>query len=361
MKTALAIGSTALWLALCSCGGSAPPPQEPPPATSSPALPPSMGGPSPGQGAAAGANADKGGASASPDKGGPEVDRAIAAIKANDFRSAKAACEQALSKNPKNGMASYYMGVALENLGDKAGAEQHYKNAMANAPEVAEAAVNLGALYLDAKKWDEAIDVTQKGLVKRQDDPALHANMAFALRSKGDKTGASAEYERAIKVVGDNADLRFAYGTLLLEMGNKPKAATELKGALASAGSNRALLASIGRSLGAAGAFAECVSALDKAIAAGDDVELRVRRGLCRHSMKDESGAKSDFEAALKLDPKFGPAHYYLGESLLAAGNAAQAAKEFDAAATAAPQSELGKKAKEQADAARKAAKKGGK
>jgi len=349
MKTALGIGFTALLVVVSGCGGSTPPPQEPAPASSGATPLPPRGGTAP---------SDTPPAS---DKGGPEVDRAISAIKASDYRSAKAACEQALHKNPKNGMASYYMGVALENLGDKQGAEQAYKDAMTNAPDIAEAAVNLGALYLDGKRWDDAIAVTQKGLVKRSDDPALHANMAFALRGKGDKTGASAEYERAIKVVGDNAELRYAYGTLLLEMGNKPKAATELKAALSAAGANRALIASIGRSLGSAGAFAECVAALDKAIGAGDDVELRVRRGLCRHSMKDEAGAKSDFEAALKLDPKFGPAHYYLGESLLASGSAAQAAKEFDAAASAAPQSELGKKAKEQADAARKAAKKGGK
>ena len=112
MKTALAIGCTALGLVLSACGGSAPPPQEP--TTPAPALPPSMGGASP---------ADTPSAAASSDKGGPEVDRAIVAIKANDFRSAKAACEQALQKNPKNGMASYYMGVALENLGDKTGAD----------------------------------------------------------------------------------------------------------------------------------------------------------------------------------------------------------------------------------------------
>jgi tetratricopeptide (TPR) repeat protein len=138
-------------------------------------------------------------------------------------------------------------------------------------------------------------------------------------------------------------------------MGNKTRAAAELKAALGAAGNNRALLASIGRGLGAAGSFADCVAALDRAIAAADDAELRVRRGLCRHSLNDEAGAKSDFQAATKLDPKFGPAHYYLGEALLASGNAAQAAKEFDAAAAAAPESELGKKAKAQAAAARKA------
>jgi tetratricopeptide (TPR) repeat protein len=294
---------------------------------------------------------------AASESGSPEVERAIASIKANDFRSAKAALEVALKNNPKNGTASYYLGVALENLGDKQGAEQRYKDALANAPDIAEASVNLGALYLDANRWDDAIDVTKRGLQRHNTDPALHANMAMALRNKGDKEGAAAHYEQAVKVVGDNADLRYAYGSLLLELGNKPKATAELKAALGSAGNNRALLASIGRLLGSSGAFADCVAALDRAISAADDAELRVRRGLCRHSLADEAGAKSDFEAATKLDGKFAPAHYYLGESLMAAGSTAQAAKEFDAAASAAPQSELGKKAKTQAEAARKAKK----
>jgi tetratricopeptide (TPR) repeat protein len=291
------------------------------------------------------------------EKPGPELDRAIAAIKASDYRSAKAAAEQALRKNPKSGMAAYYLGVSLENLGDKAGAEQKYKDALANAPDIAEAAINLGAMYLDQSRWDDAIAVTQKGLAKRSDDPALHANMAVALRGKGDKEGAAAEYEHAVKVVGDNPELRYAYGALLLEMGNKARATTELKAALASAGSNRALLASIGRLLGPAGAYADCVSALDKAIQAGDDPELRVRRGVCRHSLNDESGAKGDYEAALKLNAKYAPAHYYLAESLRASGDSARAIKEFETAHTLDPTSPLGKKSKEQAEAARKGAK----
>lgn len=288
----------------------------------------------------------------------PEVDRAIASIKAGDFRSAKAGLEQALHKNAKNGTASYYLGVALENLGDKTGAEQRYKDAVELAPEIVEASINLGALYLDANRYDEAIAITRNALVKRPDDPALHANLAVALRGKGDKEGAAAEYDRAVKVVGDNADLRFAYGSLLLELGRKPQAAAELKGALSAAGSNRALLASIGRALGPAGAYAECVTAFDKAIAAGDDAELHVRRGLCRHALKDEAGAKADFEAATKLDPKLPAAHFYLGESLVGAGKTAAAIKEFEAAGSVAPESELGKKARERAAALRKGAKK---
>jgi tetratricopeptide (TPR) repeat protein len=349
MKIATAFAVPAgwfLWFTWMACGASTPAPSSSGTAAAPPPLPPSMGA------ATSEPKPPAGG-----EKAGPEIERAIAAIKAQDYRSAKAALEQALHKNPKNGTAAYYLGVSLENLGDKAGAEQKYKDAIANAPEIAEAAINLGALYLDQTKWDEAMAVTQKGLAKRPDDPALHANMAVALRGKGDKEGAAAEYERAVKVVGDNPELRYAYGALLLEMGNKSRAATELKGALAAAGSNRALLASIGRLLGPAGAYADCVSAFDRAIQGGDDPELRVRRGVCRHSLNDESGAKGDYEAAMKQNAKYAPAHYYLAESLRATGESARAIKEFEAAHALDPTSPLGKKSKEQADAIRKTAK----
>jgi len=333
------------WLGLSvlvACGGGGPGAQAP---RAEPEAPPTLDSPA--------ANGESG-------TGSGEVERAVAAIKASDFANARAALEQALRKNPKNGAASYYMGVVLENTGDKAGAQQRYLEARASSPELVEAAVNLGALYLDENRWDDAIAVSQSAMAQRPDEPALHANVAVALRGKGDARGAAGEYERAIKVAGDNADLRFAYGSLLVEMGNKPKAIEQLRAALPSAAGHRALLASIGRLFGAAGAFSDCVTALDGAVALGDDAELRVRRGLCRHSLKNETAARADFQAATKLDPKFAPGHYYLAEALVATGNTAQALKELDAAVAAAPHSELGKKAKARAEALRPATKRRG-
>jgi Flp pilus assembly protein TadD len=201
------MGMAALLLAtVLGCGGGAPKPPEAAPVASAPAAPTRETTP----------------------KGAPEVDRAVAAIKMNDFASAKAALEKALTANPKNGTALYYMGVCQENTGDKKGAEARYKAAIDVAPEVTEAAVNLGALYLDANRYDDAIAVSEKALAKRTEDPDLHANIAVALRGKGDKEGSMLHYERAIKVVGDNPSLRFGYGSLLLDMAEKEKAAVQL-------------------------------------------------------------------------------------------------------------------------------------
>ena len=48
--------------------------------------------------------------------------------------------------------------------------------------------------------------------------------MAVALKGKGDKEGAAVEYERALKVLETTPSSDYAYGALLLELGNKPKA-----------------------------------------------------------------------------------------------------------------------------------------
>lgn len=283
-----------------------------------------------------------------------EVERASRLIEASDYEAAKGVLEDALRKQPNSGTAAYYLGVALEKLGDTGGAERQYRNAMRLAPELVEAALNLSALYIDTERFDEAVAAIRAALKKQPNDPALLANLAMALEGQGDKRGALEAYGKALHGGEGNPALRWQYAVLLLETGDKSRAAEELKRALASAGEDRALLASIGRALGAAGSFAECVSALDRAITVGDAAELRVGRGLCRHSLDDEPGAKADFEAAVGLAPEYAPAHYYLGRSLLALGKRDAGIRALEKAAKLAEGTPLSTKAREEAAVARK-------
>lgn len=296
----------------------------------------------------------EGGASEASSEGSALIQKATRAIQAGDFAAAKGPLEEARSKAPQNSTAAYYLGVTLEQLGDVAGARENYEAAIALAPELIEASINLGALLIDAGEFEEAIRVTRAGLNARPDETALLINLAMALEGANDHAGALEAYAKAVARDEGNATLRWQYAALLLESGEKGRAADELRRALDGAGDDRALLASIGRSLGSAGAYADCAKAFDRAIAVQDASELRLGRGLCRHSLKDEAGALEDFEAAVNLSPTSAIAHYYRGQSLLTLGKRQEAIRSLEEAARLAEDAQLAKKARDAAAAARK-------
>jgi tetratricopeptide (TPR) repeat protein len=120
-------------------------------------------------------------------------------------------------------------------------------------------------------------------------------------------------------------------------------------------------LATIGRMLGPGKAFAECVKVLDKAIGLKKDAaEFYVRRGVCKHELDQEKDAGADFEAAIKIDPNFQAAHYYLAQSLFAQGNGIRAKQELKKAYDLGKDTPIGKQAKEMLDGKKKPPPKGG-
>jgi tetratricopeptide (TPR) repeat protein len=232
-------------------------------------------------------------------------------------------------------------------LGDKKNAEGFYKKALAADPSMVEAATNLAAMYLeDPARPDEAIAVLSKAVEKVPDDVSLNQNLGYAYGIKRDYANAGKAYERALSK-GENKDIRFAYGVLLFEADDMAKAAEQLKKA-AEQTTDAPTLVTIGRMLGKAGAYAECVKAFDAAIKTKQDPEWLVRRGTCKHELNDEPGARGDYEAAIKADPKFAAAHYYLGMSLsLEKKSRAPAMAALEKAAKLGEGTDIGKKAKE--------------
>ncbi len=309
-------------LVLAGCSGPLPPPNEP--LTADPPL--------------GSTSADDGAAST-------EFERGMAYLKNDRPEEAKAHLEKSLQLKP-SGDAHYYLGLVKEKLNDRPGAEESYKKALEIDGKLAEAAANLGAIYLDdPQRPDEAIAVLQVALTKSPGDTRLGQNLAYAYGLKGDVPGASKQYD-SVLAKGDDAMVRFAYGTMLFEHKELDKAAEQLKKALAGLKDDAPLLVTVGRMLGGSRAFSDCVTAFDRAIKLkATEPEWFVRRGTCRHEIKDEGGAQDDFRAAIKVDPKFAAAHYYLGLSLLGEKKRAGAIASLEKAAALG--GDIGKAAKE--------------
>lgn len=278
---------------------------------------------------------------------GADLGKAEAALSAGDFAGAKAAAEAVLAKDAKNVKATYYKGAAAEGLGDKAGAEAAYKSAAAAG--LPEAAINLSALYLEAGKNDEAVAVLKGAAAKTPDDALVQANLGAALAAKGDHAGALAAYEKADQK-GATLPVRLGHAEELIAAGKKPEAAALLK-EIASGDRSREELGALAKSLARAGAFAEAVATIDKAIAKKSGADLLTYRGLFKRSLKNLDGAKSDFEAAAKEDAGFAPARVYLGEVFEELKKPADAKKAYEEAIKIAGDTGPGKKAKERLDA----------
>jgi Tfp pilus assembly protein PilF len=319
-------------LGLAACGGAPPPPAEaPPPPLDSPA-----------QAAPAAGQTEKASSA--------KVAQGIEAIKAQDFAKAKSLLTEARTEAPKDPQAAFYLGVALEGLSDGAGATSAYKEALALDPKLTEASVNLSALLLDGKDAAGALSVAENGLKTAPKQPDLLLNRALSLEATGKKDESLKAYGAAAAAAPDNVDLHIAYAELLTAA-KDDKAALEQLRAVSSTEDPKEL-AKLAQKFGRLHAFADCIASLDKAIKATDTPDLHVRRAVCRHEQKDDAGAVSDYEAALKLDDKFAPAHYYFAQHVCPTDKK-KAAEHFKKAADLGGDTDLGKHAAELATKAK--------
>lgn len=240
-----------------------------------------------------------------------KVQKGIDAIQSQDFAAAKAVLTEAESEAPKDPQAAFYLGVAYEGLGDTASAEKQYRKTLELDPKLVDASANLSAILVDSGKSKEALPIIESALKLEPKKSELLVNYALALGAEGKTDEALKAYDNAVQARPDALDLRLAYADLLAKSGKNNEALEQLRTAAKS--DDPKLLGAVADAFGKLKAPADCVATLDRALKSKQSPALQVRRGVCRHDAGDAKGAHEDFEAALKLDPKFAAAHYYLG------------------------------------------------
>lgn len=335
LRLGLACGAAVL---VAACGGGDTKPANSPASSASPT---NASGPSPVAGPPM-KGADRAASSSSAD-----VTKGIEALKAGDLNGAKALFEVAIQSNPKQADAHFYLGVVLEQQGNKAAAEKEYKEALAAQPDLVEASANLTALYVESKKNDEAIGVAKKALEKNPRHAELQLNYAAALAAKGDKDGSQKAFEEAIKLKPTDARFFLMYAHELAEWKKNDDALAKLKQAAKLGDADAAVLAEVGFELKALKEFKECIAVMDKAVALKDVAELRIYRGQCRLGLKEKDAALADFQSAVQKEPSSAPAHYHLGGALADTGKLKEAIAEWEQAVKLQPTGPLAKGAEQ--------------
>ncbi|MEM9246169.1 MAG: tetratricopeptide repeat protein [Cyanobacteria bacterium P01_F01_bin.153] len=119
----------------------------------------------------------------------------------------------------------YHLAIVDTQRGNPDLAQSHYRVALKQPvlPMVRLGAeVNLGNLYQQAGRLDEAVSLYQSAIQTSGDLPQVHYNLGLALRAKGDLNGAIAAYQQAATLDPDRAEVHQNLGAALLKGGNVP-------------------------------------------------------------------------------------------------------------------------------------------
>jgi tetratricopeptide (TPR) repeat protein len=231
------------------------------------------------------------------------------------------------ARDPKDASAALLLGLIDEKQGDAAGAERAYRDAVKLRPDLEAAYLNLSALLIDQKRTDDALTVARAGLSKLPSSAGLHANVATVLAEKGDQAGASGEFDQATHAAPSDPMLLVTYAHWLRVWKQGDAALAKLRAARPLT-KDPGMLAGIGEEMKGLGAFSDCISTLDQAIAAKSAPELLTYRAMCKRGAKDAAGAKADLDAAIA--GQYAPAHFYLARVLAESGDAKGAATEYE-------------------------------
>ena len=97
-----------------------------------------------------------------------------------DFEAADAHFEQALALKPSNEIKAairYHSGILRERQGNARKAEDEYRLALKIQPDYVPAMVNLAAILVEEKRYDDALPVLQKALGIDPKNPSAHYNL----------------------------------------------------------------------------------------------------------------------------------------------------------------------------------------
>jgi len=208
-----------------------------------------------------------------------------------EFDKAEPLLRQVLDVEDRFADVHDMLGVIAHTRGNLVAAEHHFERALAINPSYTEAALNLAVTYNDRGKYEAARDIYRRvkggsGATAQGLDPFargklanMHAEVAQAYADAGLPREAILEYEKAVALCPQFADLRTKLGTLLREMNDLPRAREHYEAAVA---------------------------------ARPTYVPGRIQLGVTLLALGDADGAESQWEKVLELEPDNARSKMYL-------------------------------------------------
>lgn len=251
------------------------------------------------------------------------ADRLIAeGNRAEDGGELLQACElyrRAVALAPRYAKAHINLGIALEAMGDSAGAIGSYEQALAAEPADPAANYNLGKLLHARGEGSRAGELLTRALQGRPDFPEVRIVLGCALASQGKSQEALAEFEAALRQRPGDFGALYHYAGVLRTLKRLDDAASALRRALAIDATNADAHAALSDVLCSQGDTAGATAELEAVLAQRPNWADALHNYGCmlrRQLRLDE--AEAALRRAIAAQPGHASAYRMLGDVLLA-------------------------------------------
>jgi tetratricopeptide (TPR) repeat protein len=219
--------------------------------------------------------------------------------------------------------------MELHQAGDLLGAIDSYKAALALAPDRADALSNLGAAYAKLGQYEDAVKEYDAALKVDPASTQIRFNLALAYYKSARPGDAIKQLKR---VLSSDPDAKAAYLILAdcyVQTGEDAEVVSLLQPREAMFGADLAYAYLLGTALLHVGKSTEGQRYVDRVFGAGESAEGHLLMGMAYLGQQNYREAKTELEAAVKMNPQLPTAHALYGRSLLGLGEQAAAEKEF--------------------------------
>ncbi len=195
-------------------------------------------------------------------------------------------------------------GIALDELGDHAGAIRVYEEALQVWPKSANAHINLGAVYAHEGKFAEAIEHYREALRIKPDYVLAMVDMGKALAGLGRSDEAIAQYEQALRLDPDFADVHLNLAIALLKSGRDKEALQHYEAYLRLEPHSVKGPINMGTAFAQEGRFDEAIGCFAQALRINpESAEAHFNMGVALARLRRGDEAAAHFSQVLRLRP----------------------------------------------------------
>jgi tetratricopeptide (TPR) repeat protein len=243
-----------------------------------------------------------------------------------DLAGAMASYNRALELRPGYCGAMVNLANALRACGRLDAAVAGYRRALQLQPELAEVHNNLGNVLLQLRQDDAAAASYRRALDIKPDFAAAHSNLGNALRALGQPGEALASYRRALEIEPDFANAHNNLGNALLQLRQADEAVKSYRRALEIKPDFADALSNLGNALRDLGQLHEALARYRRALELRPELaEAHNNLGNALLDLMQLDEAAASYRRALALRPDYAHAHTGLGMVLRQQGRTSEA------------------------------------